>query len=111
MRFKIVLPIVLLLLVLGVASVTFVSATPIHAQPATQTCSNPNCNPWGFNFHLGKHIFNPPADFCSVFSCIANFLNGKGYVVECRDARYSLSGGRRGVCSHHHGRWRALYVH
>ncbi len=110
MRVRIVFISLLLALVLCVG-ITSVSITPTYAQQASPTCSNPNCNPWGFNFHLGKHIFNPPAGFCSVFSCIANFLNGKGYVVECRDARYSLSGGRRGVCSHHHGRWRALYAH
>ncbi len=110
MRLRIALLTALLTLVLC-AGVAFISVAPIQAQQTTQTCSNPSCNPWGFNFHQSSLISHPPARFCSVFPCIANFWNGKGYVVECHDAKYSLSGGRRGVCSHHHGAWRPLYSH
>jgi hypothetical protein len=111
MHFKNLLLMALLFLILSSVIVTFVSAKPIYAQPATPTCSNPDCNPWGFNFQRGKHIFHPPAGFCAVFTCIRYFWHGKGYVVECRDAQYSHSGGRRGACSFHHGEWRALYAH
>jgi hypothetical protein len=30
-------------------------------------------------------------------------------MVECHDARYSLSGGRQGACSSHRGVWRPVY--
>ena len=41
--------------------------------------------------------------FCQTHTCIQNFPNGKGYIIECRDGTYSHSGGRRGACSYHGG--------
>ena len=46
---------------------------------------------------------------CSYFTCIPNFSNGHGYMVECKDATYSMSGGIRGACSYHKGEWREVY--
>jgi hypothetical protein len=46
---------------------------------------------------------NPPSDFCSFAPCIANFWNGRGYVVQCLDGLYSKSGGIQGSCSQHGG--------
>lgn len=89
------------------------TATPTVASTATATpkpCASP-CNPWGYNFSKGSYIYNPPSDFCSYFDCIQSFWNGSGYVMECKDAMYSLSGGRSGSCSHHGGNWRPLYAH
>lgn len=68
-------------------------------------------NPWGYNFKTGKLIKSPPQKFCNYFKCIKNFYGGKGYVVECKDAMYSKSGGIRDVCSGHRGYNRALYAH
>ena len=91
---------------------------PTHAPqptqpPATPTpCPGVNCNPWGYNFvSPGNYIYSPPAAFCSYFSCISNFPNGKGYVVECQDNMYSKSGGIQGACSTHGGVLRPLYSH
>jgi hypothetical protein len=67
-----------------------------------------NGNPWGYNFSCCRRMYSPPARFCSYFRCIPYFWNGRGYVVECRDGRYSKSGGIRGACSYHRGVWRAL---
>lgn len=67
-------------------------------------------NPWGYNFCGGKQITAPPADFCTYFSCIGNFPNGVGYVVQCRDGEFSRSGGRPGVCSYHGGEGLTLYA-
>lgn len=67
-----------------------------------------NCNPWGYNFTSGNYIYSPPGSFCSYFSCINNFWNGVGYVMECQDGMYSKSGGRSGSCSYHGGNWRPL---
>jgi hypothetical protein len=50
-----------------------------------------------------------PGDVCEYFSCIDNFDNGNGYMVECRDGMYSMSGGIRGACSYHHGEETAVY--
>jgi len=54
-------------------------------------------------------IYNPQPDVCTYFNCIASFSNGTGYVVECADATYSMSGGRRGACSDHGGELKAVY--
>lgn len=70
-----------------------------------------NNNPWGYTFVRGHLITRPPSRFCAYFRCISNFSKGKGYVVECKDSMYSLSGGRRGACSYHRGVWRTLYSH
>ena len=70
-----------------------------------------NGNPWGYDFTSGRVITAPPLAFCRYFSCIANFSQGRGYVVECRDLRYSRSGGIRGACSSHRGVYRPLYDH
>ncbi|HEU0072575.1 MAG TPA: hypothetical protein VFS30_01050 [Dehalococcoidia bacterium] len=44
-----------------------------------------------------------PGDFCSTHECIDNFENGKGYIVQCNDGKWSQSGGRQGACSQHGG--------
>lgn len=41
--------------------------------------------------------------FCSTHTCIPNFSNGTGYVVQCADGEWSHSGGRPGACSGHGG--------
>ena len=43
------------------------------------------------------------AQFCSRHTCIPNFPNGSGTVVECNDGEWSHSGGLSGACSHHGG--------
>ena len=43
------------------------------------------------------------SDFCSTHSCIPNFPNGTGYIVQCNDGMWSHSGGRPGACSGHGG--------
>lgn len=78
------------------------SSSAVAAQPAP-------ANPWGYNFDCCTLITNPPPTFCSSFPCIATFSNGTGYVVECGDGMYSLSGGKSGVCSGHSGFLRNLY--
>ncbi len=70
-----------------------------------------NGNPWGYNFVPGNAIYSPPATFCNYFACINNFWNGRGYVEECVDGDYSLSGGIRGVCSYHGGAAQELFSH
>jgi hypothetical protein len=71
------------------------------------TCGAPS-NPWGYNFCGGSVISAPPSTFCSYFDCIGNFWNGRGYVMQCRDATFSKSGGISGSCSQHGGNSRAL---
>jgi hypothetical protein len=41
--------------------------------------------------------------FCSTHSCIGNFDNGRGSVVQCADGEWSHSGGLPGACSGHGG--------
>jgi len=82
-------------------------AAPPPTQAPANLCRAP-ANPWNYNFCSGSTISNPPSSFCDYFTCITSFWNGTGYVMECMDGDYSLSGGHSGSCSYHHGNWRAL---
>jgi hypothetical protein len=87
------------------------SPTPKPKPPTGPLCGAPS-NPWGFNFcGRGGAIYpaNLPASVCDYFDCIPNFPNGIGYMVECKDGTYSMSGGRSGACSHHSGELREVY--
>jgi PASTA domain len=69
-----------------------------------------NGNPWGYNFVCCKKIFDPPSDFCSFFTCVSTFHNGTGYVVQCEDGQYSLTGGEgHSTCFSHDGYDRTLF--
>lgn len=45
-------------------------------------------------------------DDCS--NRIENLWGGRGFMVECNDGSYSMSGGIRGACSHHGGTDRSV---
>jgi len=71
-------------------------------------CGAPS-NPYRLNLcGRGSFVYSPPSDVCSYFNCIANFPNGRGYMVECQDGTYSMSGGISGACSHHDGESKAV---
>lgn len=84
-------------------------AQPAAVAPAVNLCGAP-ANPWNYTFCGGTLITAPPATFCSYFACIASFASGRGYVMQCRDAAFSKSGGISGSCSSHGGNSRALYA-
>jgi hypothetical protein len=70
---------------------------------AVSTCGAP-ANPYNLNLcGRGHLVYDPPSDVCGYFDCIENFPNGTGYMVECNDHMYSMSGGRPGACSYHGG--------
>ncbi len=75
--------------------------------PTDDACGTPP-NPWSFTFCGGGLITHPPSDFCRYFACIANFSHGTGYVEQCGDGKFSLSGGQPGACSYHDGESRPL---
>jgi len=98
------------------------TAAPVRKPPATHAptsmppkttvqrslCGAPD-NPYGYNFcGRGSHVYRPPAGICSYFACIQNFDNGVGYMEECQDGMYSMSGGRQGACSYHGGELRPV---
>lgn len=99
-------------------------ATPIPTSRSTPSPSAPlltpsptvapgsgNQNPWGYDFSFGSLIFSPSPTFCQYFVCIRSFWNGRGYVIQCADGMFSLSGGIQGSCSFHGGNFRPLYAH
>lgn len=89
--------------------VVHVKTTPKPPPPVAATCGAPS-NPDGLNFcGRGHLVSSPPGDVCSYFSCIPNFWNGTGYMAECNDGMYSMSGGHQGACSHHGGETRPVY--
>jgi len=70
-----------------------------------------NGNPWGYNWGCCKSIKDPPSDFCSFFACVLTFHNGTGFVVQCEDGLFSLTGGTgRQTCISHNGYKRTLYA-
>ena len=76
---------------------------------STSTCSAP-ANPWRFNFcGKGLPVDNPPNNFCSYFRCVTDFFKGTGYVVECADGKYSLTGGTAHTCAADSGVQQTLY--
>lgn len=82
--------------------------------PPFNYCGAP-ANPWHYNFCGGSVIQPPPSNFCSYFNCIASFWTedrpNDGYVIQCVDGRFSLSGGEAGSpCSSHGGPSRTLYA-
>lgn len=84
-------------------AITGASITQLGAAASTSTCGAPY-NPYGYNFcNVGSYITTPAAGTCKYFSCIENFGNGRGYMVECNDGTYSMSGGIEDACSDHGG--------
>src|SRR4051812_42779295 len=45
----------------------------------------------------------PAAAFCDSHTCVGDFYNESGYIVECGDGTWSHAGGLSGACSHHQG--------
>jgi hypothetical protein len=82
-----------------------VTTTTTHA---VDLCGAP-ANPYGYNFCGGAYLYSPKSDICSYLSCIPNFWNGNGYVIQCKDGMFGKSGGIRGSCSYHQGNSRPLY--
>ncbi len=86
------------------------AARPAATPAPAKLCGAP-ANPYGYNYcGRGSNIYSPQADICSYFTCIAAFSDGTGYMEECQDSTVSMSGGRRGACSHHGGELVAVTV-
>jgi hypothetical protein len=90
------------------------TAPPPPPPPAFNYCGAP-ANPWHYNFCGGNVIYSPPSNICSYFGCITSFWTedrpNDGYVIQCVDGRFSLSGGEAGSpCSSHGGPSRTLYA-
>jgi hypothetical protein len=89
--------------------ITGASISQAGGAPAESLCGAPP-NPYGYNFcGTGGHVTDPPAGVCNYFSCIENFWNGSGYMVECGDGTYSMSGGYSEACTDHGGVKQTVY--
>lgn len=92
-----------------------VTAVPTTTRPApspTATaaalCGAP-ANPYGYNFcGRGSVVRHPPGDVCTYFTCGRDFWTGTGYLVQCRDSQFLLTGGRHESCNDHGGQWRIV---
>src|ERR1017187_503345 len=87
--------------------------TPV-AKPAPVAAAGSLCGAPANPFHLtlctgGALVTTPPSGVCGYFRCIASFADGKGYMTECQDGEYSMSGGRDGVCTDHGGASHSVY--
>jgi hypothetical protein len=87
------------------------SPKPPTTKPKPSTCGAP-ANPWGLNLCGHGHTMTAsqlPSGVCGYFDCIGNFPKGRGYMVECNDHTYSMSGGISGACSSHSGEAGPVY--
>jgi hypothetical protein len=84
------------------------SSSPASTARPVSLCGAPP-NPYGYNFcGRGGPIYDPAAAVCSYFNCIAGFWSGNGYLEECRDHSYALTGGRPNSCAQHGGSRRTV---
>lgn len=93
------------------STITSASVSQVGGAPAqnANTCGAP-ANPYGYTLCPGGSlIHSPAAGVCGYFHCIENFGNGHGYMVECADSTYSMSGGIDGACSDHGGEKQPVY--
>ena len=66
-------------------------------------CGAPT-NPLGYNLcGRGSLVYQPGSSTCTYFTCASNFKSGTGYMVECVDGTYSMSGGHPDACAHDGG--------
>lgn len=80
-------------------------ASVVQTGPVASPLCGAPANPFGYNFcGQGGLIYSPAAGICNYFDCIDNFPNGHGYMVECNDGHFSMSGGQGDeVCSYNGG--------
>jgi hypothetical protein len=89
--------------------------TPTANAASARVCAgsvgkNPYC--YTLNAKNGKLIRQPASGLCRYVSCVSTFWKDtRGYVVECKDDRYSHSGGIKGACSRNKGVKQPLYAH
>ena len=86
---------------------------PLGTLAASSLTTGTILAPWCYDFNSagGSLIYSPPSTICRYISCIGNFRNGGGYVIQCRDGAFGKSGGIQGSCSSHGGNSRPLYAH
>jgi hypothetical protein len=73
---------------------------PVSASPPKPS---PPSTPSGSIEGPGSYSHATDTQFCQTHTCIANFQNGNGYIVQCVDGEWSHSGGLQGACSYHGG--------
>jgi hypothetical protein len=82
---------------------TTAPAATAAAVAAADLCGAP-ANPMGYNLcGRGQQITKADSRTCTYFKCISNFDKGTGFMIECADGTYSMSGGKSGSCSTHGG--------
>ena len=98
---------VTLALALAFAAVAGLLVLSSGANAQTATCGMP-ANPYGYTLCTNagtQTVSSPPTAFCSLsgVTCIGDFATASGYLVQCTDGTFSLSGGVQGACSSHGG--------
>jgi hypothetical protein len=89
---------------------TITAASVSQIQPADSALCGAPANPYGYNLcGRGTRVYSPPSDICTYFTCIENFRYGHGYMVECTDGTYSMSGGIEEVCNDHGGELKTVW--
>ncbi|SCF35001.1 hypothetical protein GA0074695_5914 [Micromonospora viridifaciens] len=80
-------------------------------QPAADRRCGAPANPFGYDFcGGGQRIRKPARGVCDWFDCVPGFWSGRGWLVQCRDGKVSLTGGRRDACTGHRGFRRTVWT-
>lgn len=79
-----------------------VSVPTTESRPSPSPSSS-GVSPGGSAEGPGSSSHSDDAAFCASRSCIANFPNGRGTIIQCVDGEWSHSGGLHGVCNRHGG--------
>ena len=97
--------VVVLLVVLTIGGLSACSSTSTGTSGNAAATSTAAANTGGLTSttETGNTGNTGTGDFCSTHTCIPNFPNGTGYIVQCADGEWSHSGGRPGACSDHGG--------
>lgn len=78
----------------------------LHVQNSMQIAANP----WNYRFTGTILLRHPNIAFCTRFLCVTTFWKDqRGYVVQCRNGKYSHSGGIPGACSQDLGVMNTVY--
>lgn len=83
---------------------TAVSPTATGAAARSADLCGAPANPYGYNLcGRGSPVDDWPPQVCSYFTCVADFGESGGHLVECGDHMLSTSGATGKGCAHHRG--------
>ncbi|RIV36027.1 hypothetical protein [Micromonospora radicis] len=79
------------------------SPAPGRAGPTSERRCGAPANPMGYDFCGGEKVREPDPGVCDHFDCVPGFWEGRGYLVQCENGKFSRAGGSPRACGLHGG--------